>query len=379
MATDTATALVRFSRDAADLTDAKGIFERLASAIDEEVHPAGLAIFKVGDGGLPELATTDAPAWIRSRAATADIVDSQLGQYMLQSDGHRHAEARTYLIASAGNLYGGLVALFDAPPSEEQNVLSGALADLAGMALDRTHSTMALRSTIDELERRREERAQARALEVLGQMSAIIAHEVRNPLASVGGVLQIFQSRLPAGGPDQEIIGKVLNRLASLNALLEELLDFSRPRKPNRQLIDIRGLLDEACAALQADPKQSGLTIQLHGKPSSLQIDPLMIRSVVDNLLINASHATNGTGKIQVSAHTDSGRCRIEVADNGTGIPDEIVGRVFDPFATSKPMGTGLGLALAKRIMDSHDGEISFETSPRGTTFQLVFPVSEFT
>jgi PAS domain S-box-containing protein len=206
----------------------------------------------------------------------------------------------------------------------------------------------------------------------LGEMAAVVAHEVRNPLAGVRGALQVIGSRLPPGGKDAAVIGEVVTRLDALNDLMKDLLLFARPPQMRPAPVDILALAKETSALVNQDPAARDVLFQIEGSASAVMVDPQLLQIVLLNLFLNAAHAMHSRGTIRTVVAISDRACRIEVADTGPGIPPAIRDQIFAPFFTTKPRGTGLGLSTAKRLVDIHSGRISVACPPEGGTIVTI-------
>jgi two-component system, LuxR family, sensor kinase FixL len=222
-----------------------------------------------------------------------------------------------------------------------------------------------------------EQLREATALARLGEMAAVIAHEVRNPLAAVRGAVQVIGSRLPAKTSDAAIVTEVLARIDGLNDLIQDLLVFARPPAPKPARVDLSLLLGSVIAMLKRDPAFSDLQIGVAGAVPHALADPNLMTIVLQNLLINAAQAQQGKGSVRVSLSHADGFNSIDIADSGPGIPAEIRAALFRPFKTTKARGTGLGMATAKRLIESQDGQIAVECpTSGGTRITLTVPVA---
>jgi PAS domain S-box-containing protein len=225
-----------------------------------------------------------------------------------------------------------------------------------------------------ELEERLRE---ATALARLGEMAAVIAHEVRNPLAAVRGAIQVIGSRLPAKTTDAAIVKEVLARIDGLNDLIQDLLVFARPPAPKPARVDLRSLIDSVVALLKRDPAFGELNVTLSGSAPHALADPNLLTISLQNLLINAAQAEQGRGTIRVTLRSAGISNQIEIADSGPGIPADIRAALFRPFKTTKARGTGLGMATAKRLIESQDGQIAVECpASGGTIITLTIPAA---
>jgi signal transduction histidine kinase len=243
---------------------------------------------------------------------------------------------------------------------------------LLGAFLVSRYKTVARRLAEQEAqaaeEGRRAETARWRqeSLARMGEMAAVVAHEVRNPLAGIKGVLQVVGQRLPAESGERRALQEATLRLDSLQALTEELLLFARPRPPEAAPLALGTLVRETAGLLRADRGLAGLAIETRGAPGELRGDPRQLRTVVLNLLRNAAEATGGRGRIVVDVRDGVDEVELLVADDGPGVPEEQREQIFEPFFTTRARGTGLGLAVVRRVVEGHGGEVSVQPTPGG-------------
>jgi PAS domain S-box-containing protein len=212
-----------------------------------------------------------------------------------------------------------------------------------------------------------------RRLTRLGTMAAVVAHEVRNPLAAAQGALEVIGPRVPAEG-DREVLADVIQRLSRLNRLVEEILLYARPRPLKLQEGDLTDVARRVTEELRDDPGMERIELTL-GDPAEscpLRLDPSAMRGVVLNLVQNAAAATEGHGRVRIDVGSESGRCWLRVRDEGSGIPEELKEKVFEPFFTTRHGGSGLGLAMARYTVEQHGGRLSLEPAPGGGTDALV-------
>jgi two-component system sensor kinase FixL len=215
------------------------------------------------------------------------------------------------------------------------------------------------------------------ALVRLGEMAAVIAHEVKNPLAGIRGAVQVIGGRLAKESREAAVVGEILSRIDTLNGLIQDLLLFARPPQPRPAPVDVSPLLLTTAELLSSDPALSGVRIVVEGSAPPLAADAELLKIVFLNLLVNSAHAMRGEGRIQVSIGVADGSCRVAVADAGPGIPPEIREKIFTPFFTTKSRGTGLGLPTAKRLIEAHGGTIQIDCPPEGgTTVTVQLPLA---
>jgi two-component system sensor histidine kinase PilS (NtrC family) len=209
-------------------------------------------------------------------------------------------------------------------------------------------------------------------LAAVGRLAAGLAHEIRNPLASLSGSVQLLQDE--SASPLHAI---VLREVEHLNGLVEEFLDIARPLQLRPEQTDVVAIIQDVVTAFGQDKRYQGkceVTLQAQDV-QELRVDGKRLRQVVWNLLLNAAQATPDYGYIEVSVVWDMDALVVRVADEGVGIPRDRLERIFDPFYTTRTGGTGLGLANVERIVRAHGGTVAVSsTVGKGTIFNLRFP-----
>jgi signal transduction histidine kinase len=214
----------------------------------------------------------------------------------------------------------------------------------------------------------------------LGEMAAVIAHEVKNPLAGIRGAIQVIGGRLPKESKDATVVKEIVNRIDTLNELIKDLLLFARPPHPRPLPVDLAGLVRTTADLLSGDPALKAVAIQIEGAAPPVLADAELLKIVFQNLLVNSAQAMQGRGEIQVSLEAVGGVCRLIFRDAGPGIAADVLERIFTPFFTTKARGTGLGLATAKRIVEAHAGRIAIDSATGGgTTVTIELPVTSIT
>jgi PAS domain S-box-containing protein len=210
----------------------------------------------------------------------------------------------------------------------------------------------------------------------LGEMAAVIAHEVKNPLAGVRGAIQVIGGRLPQDGKDAAMVKEIVARIDALNDLMKDLLLFARPPQPRPAPVEVGALVATTAELLSADPALKDVSVKVDGSAPPIVADPDLLKIVFVNLLMNGAHAMKGRGTIRVSLAASDSTCQITFTDSGPGIPSDVLEKVFTPFFTTKSRGTGLGLPTAKRLVEAHHGHISIACPPGGgTTVTVRLPV----
>ncbi len=230
----------------------------------------------------------------------------------------------------------------------------------------------------DITERKRSEAAlrEQSALAQVGKMAAVVAHEVRNPLAAIRGALQVIGRRVDPASPEHGIIREVISRVDGLNEIVQDLLTFARPRPPVLAPVPVRELLESTLSLVRQDPIFADIVVTVaavEGRDDVITADVQQLRQVLLNLLINGAQAMEGRGEIRISCDTAHDGCVIRIHDNGPGISREARDHLFEPFFTTKHRGTGLGLAIARRILSAHGGTLTLECPSAGGTVAVVW------
>jgi PAS domain S-box-containing protein len=227
---------------------------------------------------------------------------------------------------------------------------------------------IAIRSDITARKLAEEKLVQQAALARVGQMAAVVAHEVRNPLAGIKGAVQVLMSRRAPSDAELPVMRDIVGRIDSLSELINDLMLYARPRAPRLSHVELKPLIADAVTIVRRDPTAQAVEILVEGDDVSTTSDEELIRATVLNLLINAAQAMGGHGRIVVTLRKSGTFATIEVRDSGPGIPLEIRSQVFDPFFTTKARGGGLGLPIARRTAELHGGSVEFECPDGGGT-----------
>ena len=231
--------------------------------------------------------------------------------------------------------------------------------------------TLALWLALARDERRREKSERERQLASLGEMSAVLAHEIRNPLASLKGHAQLLGEQLDAASPLQKKVTRIVGEAKRLEELTGTLLDLVRSSSVTRRPVDPSQLVREAAEAVAS----GRLELDAREAPPSWLLDGMRMEQVLKNLLQNAAQAAPAGGPIEVSVRVERGNLSIRVRDHGEGLPAAALQRLFEPFHTTRTQGTGLGLTVARRIVELHGGTIRGENhAGGGAVFTLSIP-----
>jgi signal transduction histidine kinase len=214
-------------------------------------------------------------------------------------------------------------------------------------------------------------------LAALGKVVAGVAHEVRNPLNSIKLTLQLLDRRLKKGVSASNEVEDCLQEIDRLDMIVGKLLSFGRPAIANRHVQAIEPLIHQAVKMVHEPMQQKSVQIMVHDveKRLSADVDGPQIIQVLINLLLNAIEASPASGTVRLTAENLGPNICIRVADEGARIPDAVRQHVFDAYYTTKPNGSGLGLAVSREIVVNHGGALEFESEDTGTTFILLLPI----
>lgn len=269
--------------------------------------------------------------------------------------------------------------ILDFPLFCAAGILAGTLAERGRkQRADLERTTQRLTEVYQQLQDNFDRMKRAERLFALGQLSAGLAHEVRNPLASIAGAAGILQRNLRPERKDAECLQIIVKECQRLNSLVTHFLDFARPRTPKYQIADFRLVIDSVMelAAHAVGEKPIELRRKISPDLAPVECDPELLTQVLLNLIINAIQATADGGTVLVSAGIRNDRLLIEVRDEGCGINVADRDRIFDPFFTTKENGTGLGLSVAHQIVEQHGGILTAEANTgEGMTFSVSLPL----
>ena len=211
---------------------------------------------------------------------------------------------------------------------------------------------------------------ESRKLSILGHVSASFAHEIKNPLASIKGAAEILADEVKEDHPKYEFVGIMRSEISRLDASVEKVLDYCRSRRGrlDHEYGSAKSVMDHVLSLIAPDLKKNGIKVSVDYKDQSadfeIQKDPMI--QVLLNVLINAKDAVDRNGKIQIESKTHDNGLLIGISDNGSGIDEAMEKEIFHSFVTTKKNGTGLGLPISKRIIESLGGGISIEKSNIG-------------
>ncbi|MGD1049322.1 MAG: response regulator [Candidatus Krumholzibacteriaceae bacterium] len=224
-----------------------------------------------------------------------------------------------------------------------------------------------------------EELRRADRLRSLGELSAGVAHEIRNPLTGIATTAQVLKERLGGDEEKGRFVAVILDEIARLDDIIKNLLNFARPVSPRPTEIALSGLIEDALGLLADTARGRGVSLHFENRlrDDRVLLDGDQIKQVLLNIALNGIEASPAGGRLNVCAReaADPAFIEIELADTGGGVPDEIADKLYNPFFTTKPEGTGMGLSISRKIAESHGGRIYHRSVPgRGTSFFIELP-----
>ena len=235
---------------------------------------------------------------------------------------------------------------------------------------------LAIRTDITQRKTAEARLTEQAALAQLGELAAVVAHEVRNPLAGLRGTLEVLRPRIATSSRDRDVIQVMIERIDTLNAKVNDILRFARPRMPAPRPVNVGEIIKEAVETAGASFGPDRPHISIAGPEIVVRGDPEMLRAALVNLVLNACQA--GSTVVDIRTSSDAKVCRIEVLDNGCGIPLDVIAHMFEAFYTTKKAGTGLGLPIVKRLVELQGGAVSLK--PRavgGTVAEVTLPLAD--
>jgi len=243
------------------------------------------------------------------------------------------------------------------------------------------HMVQQLRESREEIEGlHRTQMSRAEHLATLGELATGLAHEIRNPLAGIAGVIEIVGRDLPVTSPARAVIKDVRLEIAQINRILTDLLQTARPHPPAVRPTDLNTTVEHAVMLARQQILSKPIKVELEKDPKlpNVEHDRDQMHQVVLNLLLNAVQAIDGAGVVRVVIASKKDQALISVSDSGRGISPQHLPFIFRPFYTTKGNGTGLGLSLVRRIVEDHRGRIEVESEVgNGTEFLLTLPLRQ--
>lgn len=229
-----------------------------------------------------------------------------------------------------------------------------------------------LQDTFEQLRR-------ADRLAALGELSAGIAHEIRNPLGSIKGSVEILENEIPPDHPKREFVRILEEETARLNSIVAQFLKFARPPRPSAEPTDMAHLIAETLILVQKEAQQGSVDLRqdLEKDIPQIRVDQNQMRQVLLNLLLNGIQSMPNGGVLLIRSFRLDNQLVIEVKDEGSGISQDLeLDQIFDPFFTTKPQGTGLGLSISHQLIENHNGKLTaHRNASQGLTLRIELPL----
>ena len=217
-----------------------------------------------------------------------------------------------------------------------------------------------------------------RHLNSIGSLAAGVAHEIRNPLSSIKGFAVYFKERLSGNKEDEQTADVMIAETERLNRVISQLIEFARPLKLKKEKVQFMELVQHTIKLIAADAQKNKISVEINAatKMPAVEVDPDKIKQVLLNIFLNSLAALKDGGKLTIELATRADNLSVIISDNGAGIEKMDLPKIYDPYFTSKPAGTGLGLAVVQKIMEAHGAKIDVEsTAAQGTKAYLHFPL----
>lgn len=309
---------------------------------------------------------------IRGGLAAAIVVSIAYTPHILfQWGGHLSMEMEKYLEIVLYNIVGGLTGLL-AQREQERSV------ELQKTAAGLEESYRTLKSQSERIIAIEEQLRSAEKLSSLGEMAAVLAHEIRNPLGSIRGTAEILRDDYPPGSPKHEFIEIQIKETERLNSVVEDFLKMARQQRFELLPFPLGEELETVVRLTENQSRAGGVSVRNLTAASDLLLtgDRGKLRQAFLNILINAIQATPAGGIVTISVDSTPSGCRVHFTDSGSGIDQATLARIFEPFFTTKADGTGLGLAITKTIIEGHNGTLIVTSEPdQGSTVTVCLPL----
>ncbi len=310
----------------------------------------------------------------------------ELASYARQTLGwDLYWSAAVPLLVSPDKALGTLLLVNDRPrrpltPEEQER--TAALAQQIAFALDRSMLHTQLVESLTDLERTQRELVNRERLAALGELAAQVAHDVRNPLGVIFNCIGSLGRFEICDADARQLLGMIREEAERIDGIIEDLSDLARPTSLAPGLLALQELFENALASALASERARGMddgrfdcSIDIEAGLGAITSDERLLHRVFVNLTVNALQAMPGGGAVRLAARRhEDGSLRMTVFDNGPGIPPAVRQRLFEPFFTTKAQGSGLGLAVVKRIVEAHAGRVEVTSGADGTTFEIVLP-----
>jgi signal transduction histidine kinase len=372
---------VHFTRLVSDSASSERIFSLLGRTVVEECRAVHALVFGTDESGDFTVLSSYGNSGLDPNRLDLNGVCSiaELRGVVIKGIGGTGYLSRVFPLISDAALFGALVVLYsESDPLDEKHwVQIEGLTELTAISLNKTYQHQKLQKAFDELRMSQDALIRAEKLRALGQMSAGVAHDLRNFLNPLMMYTDLLRD---SAGQREEVleIAQSLDRILQRGLeTVERLRDFSRQSAEDTEAVrtDLNDIVKEAIQISKPRLHQIDLVLKLGDAPKAF-IRPADGVSAIVNLIFNAVDALEGKGRITISTGTSSGKSWVEVADNGPGIPSDIKDRILEPFFTTKgELGTGLGVSIVDAFTQQHGGRLDIESEPgKGARFRMQFP-----
>jgi len=231
---------------------------------------------------------------------------------------------------------------------------------------------------VTEIRQMENEVNRSRHLSSIGSLAAGVAHEIRNPLSSIKGFAVYFKERLSGNKEDEQTADVMIAETERLNRVISQLIEFAKPLDLKKEKVKFVELVQHAIKLIDADAQKNKISVRIDAAVEMpvVEVDPDKIKQVLLNIFLNALAALKESGKLTIELSPGKDNLTVIISDDGAGIEKADLPRIYDPYFTSKPAGTGLGLAVVQKIMEAHGGRINVESiAGKGTKVFLYFPL----
>ncbi len=216
-------------------------------------------------------------------------------------------------------------------------------------------------------------------MELMREIAAGLAHEIKNPLAGIRGAIEVFMHELNLSREERTVFEEMLFQVKKLDIMTKSFLEYARPPSPQIVSTDINDIIHNTVFFVSKQNLHKNLqkvcvVENLDHSMSALPVDPVQVQQVILNLMFNALDAMPEGGKLTFTTSHDNGVATVAVSDTGHGMDEETVNKIFKPFFTTKTKGVGIGLSISKKLIEQHNGQISVSSNGSGTTFSITLP-----
>jgi signal transduction histidine kinase len=376
--------LVQFSKLVSDSPTSEGIFSLLGQTVVEKCGAYHALVFGTAANGDFALLSSYGACELDPASIELEGVCSvaELRTAVVKACAHRSYDFRISPLISEAGLFGALAVVYSESqlPSERQTTLIEGLTELTAISLNKTHQHQKLQKAFDDLRISQDTLIRSEKFRALGQMSAGIAHDLKNLFNPMLLYTELIRDAAGDDGTVFDLTQRMERVLVRGLETVERLRDFSRqsPEESEAVLTDLNALVQEAIEISKPKLSEIRLVRELGSPPLTL-IRPADCVTAIVNLLLNAVDALEGKGTITVRTGSSEGDAWVEVADNGPGMPPEVKSRILEPFFTTKgDAGTGLGLSIVYAFTQRHGGRLEIESEPgKGASFRMWFPAPE--